>query len=110
VQREATTGANKGRKLPNLGRGKGLSDAVLRWKDEHPPEDLAGYVVVMRPTTSPYWEHEIFVGKVNEYTLPGLSIDEVILGVKAVNKDGNESLVSPYVALPYPRPKLELQD
>jgi hypothetical protein len=110
VQREATTGANKGRKLPNLARGKGLSDAVLRWKDEHPPEDLAGYAVVMRPTTSPYWEREIFVGKVNEYTLPGLSIDDVVLGVKAINKDGDESLVSPYVALPYPRRPIELQD
>jgi hypothetical protein len=110
VNREVTTGANKGRKLPNLSRGKGLSDAVLRWKDEHPAEDLAGYVVVMRSTTAPLWEQEIFVGRVNEYTLPGLSIDDVILGVKAVDKDGNESLVSPYVATAYPRRPIELQD
>lgn len=109
VLREVTTGTNKGRKLPNLGRGKGLSDAVLRWKDEHPAEDLAGYVVVMRATTAAFWEHEIFVGKVNEYTLPGLSIDDVVLGVKAVDKDGNESLVSPYIAPPYPRRPIELQ-
>jgi hypothetical protein len=109
VQREVTTGANKGRKLPNLARGKGLSDAVLRWKDAHPAADLAGYTVVMRTTTSPYWEREIFVGKVNEYTLPGLSIDNVFLGVKAVDKDGNESVVSPYVAQPFPRSPIELQ-
>ena len=63
----------------------------------------------MRSTTAPFWEHEIFVGKVNEYTLPGLSIDDVVLGVKAVDKDGNESLVSPYIAPPYPRRPIELQ-
>jgi len=110
VNREVTTGTNKGRKLPNLSRGKGLSDAVLRWKDEHPSPDLAGYVITMRPTTAPLWEHEIFVGKVNEYTFAGLSIDDVVLGVKAVDQDGNESLVSPYVAPPYPRRPIELQE
>jgi hypothetical protein len=65
--------------------------------------------VVVRSTTAPYWDHEIFVGKVNEYTLPGMSIDDVILGVKAVDKDGNESLVSAYVAPPFLRRPIELQ-
>jgi len=110
VEREVTTGANKGRKLPNLARGKSLYDAVLRWKDDKPVEDLAGYSIVVRPTTAPYWDHEIFVGKVTEYTLPQVSIDDVILGVKAIDKDGNESLVSAYVAQPYRRTPIQLLD
>jgi hypothetical protein len=110
VTREVTTGANKGRKLPNLARGKTLYDAVLRWKDDKPVADLAGYAIVVRSTTAPYWDHEIFVGKVNEYTLPGLSIDDVVIGVKAIDNDGNESLVSAYVAQPYQRRPIALQD
>jgi hypothetical protein len=108
VERELLTGANKGRKVPNLTRGKSKYDAVLRWKDPHPVEDLAGYAVVTRSTTSPFWEHEIFVGKVTEYTLPGLSIDDVVLGVKAIDKEGHESLVSPYVDLPFVRRPIAL--
>jgi hypothetical protein len=80
-----------------LTRGKSRYDADLKWKVENPEEDLAGYVVVMRKTTSPYWEREIFVGNVTEYTMPEVSIDDVIFGVKAIDKDGNESLVAPYV-------------
>ncbi len=29
--------------------------------------------------------------------MPGVSIDDLVFGVKAIDKDGNESLVSPYV-------------
>jgi hypothetical protein len=108
--REVTTGAQKGRKVPNLARGKSRYDALLRWKDPNPAEDLAGYAIVVRSTTAPYWDHEIFVGKVNEYTLPGVSIDEVIFGVKAIDKQGHESLVSPYVASPYPKRTIEVED
>ncbi|HKD06284.1 MAG TPA: M20/M25/M40 family metallo-hydrolase [Bryobacteraceae bacterium] len=110
VTREVTTGANKGRLLPNIGRGKSLYDAVLKWKDEKPAEDLDGYAIVVRSTTEPFWDHQILVGKVNEYTLQGLSIDDVVIGVKAIDKDGHESLVSAYVAQPYQRRPIKLQD
>jgi hypothetical protein len=83
-----------------LTRGKTRYDAMLRWKQENPEPDLSGFVVLMRATTAPFWEHDIFVGNVNEYTLPDVSIDEVVFGVKAVDKDGNESLVAPYVQTP----------
>jgi hypothetical protein len=109
VVREATTGTNKGRLLPNLGRGKTQYDAVLRWKDDKPAADLAGYAVVVRSTTAPYWEHQTFVGKVTEYTMPGLSIDDVVIGVKAIDNDGNESLVAAYVAAPFQVKPIELQ-
>lgn len=90
-----------------LTRGKSRYDAALKWKQENPEADLAGYVVVYRSTTSPYWEHEVFVGKTTEYTFPDVSIDDLVFGVKAIDKDGNESLVSAYVQAPRAKRKIE---
>jgi Zn-dependent M28 family amino/carboxypeptidase len=89
-----------------LGRGTGY-DAVMNWRNETPETDLLGYAVVMRPTTSPVWEKQIFVGNVTTYTLPNVNIDEVALGVKAIDKNGNESPVSAYVTPLYPQHKIE---
>ncbi len=91
-----------GRKMTNLllTRGRSRYDALLRWKNEKPEPDLAGYVVLMRSTTAPYWEREIYVGNVTEYTLPDVSIDDLVFGIKAVDKEGNESLASAYVQAP----------
>lgn len=88
-----------GRKVTSLllTRGKSRYDADLKWKVENPPSDLAGYVVVMRKTTEPYWTREVNVGNVTAFNMPGVSIDDLVFGVKAIDKDGNESLVSPYV-------------
>src|SRR3954447_13337610 len=83
-----------------LGRGSGY-DAAMTWSNDKPEVDLLGYSVVMRKTTSPLWEKEIFVGKVTTYTLPNVNIDEVVLGVKAIDQDGNESPVVAYVTPPY---------
>jgi hypothetical protein len=98
-----------GRKITNLllTRGRTRYDAQLKWKQVNPEADLAGYVIVSRKTTSPYWEREVFVGNVTEFTLPEVSIDDLIFGVKAVDKDGNESLVSPYVQGPRAKRKIE---
>ena len=74
------------------------------------PRIFAGYAIVVRSTTAAFWDHQIFVGKVNEYTLAKLSIDDVVLGVKAIDKQGHESLVSPYVAAPFPARKIEVAD
>lgn len=92
---------------PMIARGKSRYDAVLRWKNESPEADLAGYIVVQRSTTAPDWEREIFVGKVNEFTLPNTSIDDVVFGVKAVDSDGHESLVSAYYMRPRAYKKIE---
>jgi hypothetical protein len=107
VTRIVQTGPNKGNTVANIARGKSRYDAVLRWSNETPEPDLAGYSVVIRSTTAPDWEREIFVGKVTEYRLDNVSVDDVIFGVKAVDKDGNESLVSAYVATPRPSPPIE---
>jgi len=99
-----------GRKVPSLmlTRGKTRYDALLKWKQENPEADLSGYVIMMRRTTAPYWEREIFVGNVSEYTLPAVSIDELVFGVKAIDKEGNESLTSPYVQAPRQKRKIEI--
>jgi hypothetical protein len=107
--REIQTGSAKGRKVPTVSRGKAHYDAILRWKDA-PAEDLAGYAIVLRSTTDPFWDHQVFVGKVTEYTLPGLSIDDVIFGVKAIDNQGHESLVAPWIATPYALRKIETAD
>jgi Peptidase family M28 len=107
--REVLTGASKGRTVPTVGRGKSRYDAILRWKDA-PAEDLAGYAIVLRSSTAPYWEQQTFVGKVTEYTLPGLSIDDIIFGVKAIDNDGHESLVAPWIFAPYTLKKIETSE
>ena len=106
VTQEAKTGTLKGRLVPQISRGKSRYDAQLKWKSAGPTDNLKGYAIVMRATTAPDWEQEIFVGNVHEYLLKDVSIDDVRFGVKAIDNDGNESLVSPYV---YPaRPKREV--
>ena len=101
------TGAAGGRgRGPMIARGGGY-DAVLQWRAAGPEADIKGYSIVMRPTTSPYWEQEIYVGKVTQYTLKDVSIDDVKFGVKAIGLDGSESLVTPYVYPP--RQKIEIE-
>ncbi len=89
-----------------LGRGGGY-DAAMTWHNDNPEPDLLGYSIVMRKTTSPTWESETFVGNVTKYTLPNVNIDEVVLGVKAIDKDGNESPVAAFVTPPYQQRKIE---
>lgn len=106
VTRVAATGALKGQLVPRISRGKSRYDAQLQWTGVGPESGLKGYAIVMRATTAPDWEQEVFVGNRNEYVLKDVSIDEFRFGVKAIDSDGNESLVSPYV---YPsRPKREV--
>ena len=90
------SGERKGDRSPMLSRGKSGYDAVLRWQPSTAP-DIAGYAVVLRATTAPDWEREIWVGNVTGYTMPDVSIDDIVIGVKAVDRDGNQSLVSTYL-------------
>ena len=89
------SGPNKGGHVPLLTRGKSGYDAVLHWLPNTEP-DLAGYAVMVRSTTSPVWEREVWVGNVTSYTMPDVSIDDIVIGVKAVDRDGNQSVVSCY--------------
>jgi len=95
------------RPTPTISRGKSGYDALLQWKPAGPEDAIKGYMIVIRPTTSPYWEQEIYVGKVTQYLMKDVSIDELMFGVKAIGVDGGESLVAPYV---YPaRVKTEIE-
>ncbi len=67
--------------------------ASLAWDPVEAPE-LAGYKVYWRDTTAPQWTHSRYVGKVNEFTLEGIIIDNYLFGVAAVGRDGNESVVA----------------
>ncbi len=89
------SGKNAGARRGLLGRGKSGYDAALRWLPS-PDKDVAGYEVMVRSTTNPLWERSMFVGDVKAYTLADVSIDDVVIGVRAVDKDGNPSLVSSY--------------
>jgi len=84
---------------PSLTRGRGY-DAALRWEYPNPEPDLAGFIVVVRSTTAPDWEREIWVGNVREYAIRNLPIDQVVLGVKSVDNAGHESPVSAYWTQP----------
>ena len=87
---------------PGLSRGGGY-DAVLRWDYPDAEPDLAGFIVVVRSTTSPDWEREIWAGNVKEFTLKNTSIDQLVFGVKSVDREGHESPVSAYVLAPRAR-------
>ncbi len=66
---------------------------TLAWDAVADP-NLAGYKIYWRETTAPQWNHARFVGKVTEFTLENIVIDNYLFGVAAVGKDGNESVVA----------------
>ena len=73
------------------------NDTDLKW-DANADADLAGYEVVWRDTTSPFWTNSVFVGNVLTYKAKEMSKDNYFFGVRAVDKSGNKSPVV------YPKP------
>lgn len=69
---------------------------TLAW-DAIDDNDLAGYKVYWRETTSHQWQWSKFIGKKDQIVLEDLVIDNYLFGVAAVGKNGAESLISfPY--------------
>jgi hypothetical protein len=67
------------------------NDTTLRWAPNS-EADLAGYRIVWRETTSPFWEHSMDVGRdVNRVTVPGASKDNLIFGLEAFDTAGHAS-------------------
>lgn len=70
--------------------GRQEYDTYLTWQPGREP-DLAGYRIVWRETWQPFWEHSVDAGKVTEFVMKGLSKDDYVFAVQAVDKDGNAS-------------------
>jgi hypothetical protein len=68
------------------------NDTTLQWRRGTEP-DLAGYEVLWRETTAPDWTHVLAVGDVTSVTID-LSKDNVLFGVRAVDRDGHRSPVA----------------
>lgn len=64
----------------------------LKW-DAVKDNTIIGYKVYWRGTTSPQWQYSRFVGKVTDYTLKNIVIDNYLFGVASVGKNGAESLI-----------------
>ena len=64
----------------------------LKW-DVVDDDNLVGYKIYWRDTTSPQWQYSRFVGKVTDYTLQNIVIDNYLFGVATVSKNGAESLI-----------------
>ena len=73
------------------------NDTTLRWTANDEP-DLAGYRVVWREPGAPLWRHAREVGNDLRITLKGVSKDDFVFGVVALDRDGNASPAS------FPRP------
>ncbi len=67
----------------------------LSWQmaDGQQAENLAGYKLYWRLTTAPQWTHSRYVGKVSEFTLENIVIDNYFFGVASVAENGAESPV-----------------
>jgi hypothetical protein len=66
--------------------------AKLEW-DPTDDENIVGYKIYWRLTTSPTWDNFRYVGKVNKHTLEGVVIDNYYFGVAAIASNGSESMV-----------------
>lgn len=65
--------------------------AKLKWDAV---EGAKGYKVYFRDTTSPTWDHFIYVEGKTEHELEGIVIDNFFFGVSSVGANGHESIVS----------------
>ena len=73
----------------------GIVEPNTRLKWEKPKsDDISGYKIYWRLTTSPQWEFSRFVGDVDHFELKGVVIDNFYFGVAAVGKNGHESEVA----------------
>ena len=70
-----------------------------------PPPTLPGMILPLaigRPPSGADWQHDLMVGNVTQVILPNMQIDDYVFGIAAVDAQGHESLVSPYVSTPRP--------
>ena len=68
------------------------ASAKFKWSKIE-DENIAGYKIYWRDTTSPTWDYNRFVGKEEEAILEGIVIDNYLFGLSTVGKNGIESPV-----------------
>ena len=64
--------------------------STLSWR-ANPESDIAGYEIVWRETTAPFWQGAAYVGNVTRASVP-ISKDDYILSVRAVDTAGHRSM------------------
>ena len=71
----------------------GIVEPSVKFKwDFTDGDDIIGYKIYWRKTSSPNWEFSKSIGNVNEYTLKNIIIDNYLFSVVSVNKKGFESI------------------
>lgn len=65
----------------------------LKW-DSSADDHVVAYKIYWRETTAAQWQYSRYVGKINDYTLRGIVIDNYLFGVSSVAADGSESIVT----------------
>jgi len=74
------------------------NDTRLRWEASS-SENIGGYEVLWRETSSPVWQHRVFVGTDTHYTAELVSKDNWIFGVRSISKDGHAGI--PVYPMPF---------
>ena len=69
------------------------NNTTFRWTANAEP-GVTGYRVVWRDTTAPFWQKFEDVGNVTRTTVYGVSKDNVVFGLQAIDKDGNTSMAT----------------
>ena len=77
---------------------------TLSWR-ANPESDIAGYEIVWRDTTAPFWQGSEFVGNVTRASVP-LSKDDYLFSVRAVGAGGQRSLATWPLTLRSPVPSV----
>ena len=68
------------------------NQTTLSWR-ANPESDVAGYEIVWRETTAPFWQGVEFVGNVTRASVP-MSKDDYLFSVRAVGSGGQRSLAT----------------
>ena len=69
------------------------NNTTFRWKSNAEP-DVVGYRVVWRDTTAPFWQKSEDFGNVTRATVIGVSKDNVVFGLQAIDRHGNVSVAT----------------
>ena len=71
----------------------GIVEPSVKFKwDGSENNDIIGYKIYWRKTSSPNWEYSKLIDKISEYTLEGIIIDNFLFSVVSINSKGFESI------------------